>query len=178
MARSGCRGINFGLESGSDDVLGKVAKQGVDVRRIRTVLAAARAAGLHSHLLVAVGLPEETRETLAETYELLGEVPARSLGVTGITPFPGTQLWEDAEKGAWILTTDWSRYGGDDTVMRTSHLQADDIRFAAQMLFERFQLTHSANRPDSTRLASHRARFLRWVGGASPKTAGAEDTPS
>lgn len=165
MARAGCRGINFGLESGSDEVLGSMAKQGVDVRRIREVLAAAARAGIHSHLLVAVGLPDETRTTIAATYDLACELPAGSLGVTGITPLPGTPMWEDARRNDWILSTEWSRYGGNDTVMRTGHLSAADIRFAARMIHEGFRLRHRASPAAPVEVSGHRGLLQAWVRG-------------
>lgn len=162
MARAGCRGINFGIESGDDEVLARGAKQGVNVKRIREVLEATRRAGVHSHLLVVVGLPSETRESIGRTWSLLAELPAQSLGVTGVTPFPGTRLWDDAEHAGWILSTDWSRYGGNDTVMVTGHLDAEDIRFAGQMLDEHFRLTRNPA-DDPAALARHRAGMEAWL---------------
>ena len=163
MAKAGCRGINFGLESGDDEVLQAGAKQGVDVKKIRSILKATHAAGIASHLLVIVGLPQETRKTIFETYRLLAELPARTIGVTTVTPMPGTDLWYDAEKNDWIRSKEWANYGGNQTVMVTDHLSMEDIRFAWGMLFEYFQLTRHDSGATPAAIAAHQARMADWV---------------
>jgi nucleoside-diphosphate-sugar epimerase len=168
LARAGCKGINFGLESGSDDVLASGAKQGVNVQRIRQVLDDTARVGIVSHLLVAVGLPQETRSSIRETYVLLGELPARSLGVTGITPFPGTELWYDAMRNNWVKSTDWREYGGNGTVMVTDHLTQEDMRFAARMMFDYFQMTRPGSGATKQQIADHRAAMDAWVAEGLP----------
>jgi nucleoside-diphosphate-sugar epimerase len=164
MAAAGCRGINFGIESGDDEVLAKGAKQGVDVTKIKRVLAAVHAHGMHSHLLVVVGLPDETRASLAHTYDLLVQLPARSLGVTGITPFPGTDLWKLAVAKTWLEDLAWEHYGGNHTVMRTDHLSSADIRYAGQMLHDGFKLSKPDGGNEQQR-QEHRDHLQRWVEG-------------
>jgi radical SAM superfamily enzyme YgiQ (UPF0313 family) len=168
MARAGCKGINFGLESGSDDVLAAGAKQGVNVQRIRHILTETGKVGMVSHLLVAVGLPQETRASIRETYRLLGELPAHSLGVTGITPFPGTDLWYDAIKNDWVKSMDWTEYGGNGTVMVTDNLTQEDMRFAAHMMVDYFRMTRPESGATSEDLAAHRARMDQWVAEGLP----------
>jgi hypothetical protein len=171
MARSGCRGINFGLESGDDEILQAGAKQGVDVKKIRSILQATDRAGILSHLLVVVGLPQETRKTIYETYRLLAELPARTIGVTTVTPMPGTDLWYDAEKHDWIRSREWARYGGNHTVMATDHLTPEDIRFAWGMLFEYFQLTRPGSGATRAQIADHESRMSDWVARGLPALA-------
>ncbi len=163
LAAAGCKGINFGLESGDDDVLKSGAKQGVDVKRIRTILNETDKVGIISHLLVVVGLPQESRKSIQGTYLLLGELPAKTLGVTGITPFPGTELWSDAIRNNWVRSTNWAEYGGNQTVMVTDNLSQADIRFAAEMIFQYFQMTRPGSGATPAQLASHRERMAAWV---------------
>ena len=163
MAAAGCRGISFGIESGDDEVLARGAKQGVDVQRIRRVLLQTAAAGIHSHLLAVVGLPEETRASIAHTYDLLTELPASTLGVTGITPFPGTALWKTAIEHGWVLDVNWEHYGGNHTVMRTDNLSPEDIRFAGQMLYDGFCMTRADSTADAAARSAHRAKLGAWV---------------
>ena len=126
-------------------------------------------AGIVSHLLVAVGLPQETRASIQETYLLLGELPARSLGVTGITPFPGTELWYDAMRNDWVKSTDWREYGGNGAPMITDNLSQEDMRFAARMMFDYFKMTRPEQRRDSaTEIERHRAQMADWVAQGLP----------
>src|SRR5262249_43681022 len=172
LAKAGCKGINFGLESGNDDVLAAGGKQGVNVEKIRKILRETANAGIVSHLLVAVGLPQETRASIHETYLLLGELPAYSLGVTGITPFPGTELWFDAVEHDWVRSTDWREYGGNGTPMITDNLTQEDMRFAWRMMFEYFKMTRPESGVPRDEIERHRAAMKAWVDGArvSPRS--------
>ena len=166
LAKAGCKGINFGLESGSDDVLASGAKQGVNVQRIRKILRRHRE-GRHRLAPARRGRPSAGDPRLDP-----GDVPAArrasrasSLGVTGITPFPGTELWHDAMKNDWVKSTDWREYGGNGAPMITDNLSQDDMRFAARMMFDYFKMTRPESGATREELERHRAAMADWVAG-------------
>jgi hypothetical protein len=73
------------------------------------------------------GLPGETLETLQDSQRF-----AESLdiiyGYHILAPFPGTTIREEVDKyDLEILTSDWSLYDANRSVVRTSHLSAQDI---------------------------------------------------
>jgi len=70
MARSGCRYLLWGVESGNDRVLGLMDK-GNTADSTRATLRAAARAGLRNHVFLIVGYPTETRDELADTVRLL-----------------------------------------------------------------------------------------------------------
>lgn len=72
MARSGCRYVLWGMESGNQRILNLMDK-GTQPAEIGEVLKHSHAAGISNHVYVICGFPTETREEYAETIEFLRE---------------------------------------------------------------------------------------------------------
>ena len=66
MARAGCTGIFFGIETGSQR-LQRVINKKLDLVEARSRIAAADRNGIHTTVALIVGFPEETRDDLRET---------------------------------------------------------------------------------------------------------------
>lgn len=127
MHAAGCRGINLGVETGDDSVRTSRAKAGVTRQQLSEIRATARELGLRLHFLLMVGLPEESRRSLYMTYRLVRAMRPDSIGVTIVTPYPGTPLYEDALRKGWVESQDWARYGGHQAVMRTDFLEPAEL---------------------------------------------------
>jgi hypothetical protein len=127
MAGAGCDSISFGIESGCPEMLKRVRK-GIKLEQAQDAVRMCKQAGMLPHASFMVGLPGETRESLARTDEF-----ARSLnilyGYHYLAPFPGTTLCEKVGKyDLEILTRDWSKYDANDAIVRTASLSPQDIR--------------------------------------------------
>ena len=127
MAAAGCDSVSFGVETGNPQMLKRI-KKGINLDQVRRAVAMCRRSGMIAHASFIVGLPGETKETLAET-----EALAKSLGCLYgyhyLAPFPGTTLCENAgQYDLTILTRDWTKYDANDAIVRTSALSPQDIR--------------------------------------------------
>jgi len=92
--RAGCRGINFGTDSGNDAML---ACLGRAHRKADIVAAAAatKAAGMSCMLDLLLGGPGESRESLRETFEMARSCGADRVGIAvGVGVCPGTPFAE------------------------------------------------------------------------------------
>ncbi len=142
MAHAGCRGINIGVETGDENLLQKRAKPGMNFKELRRLHAEARKLGIRLHFLFMLGFPEDTRSTLFNTYSLLHELCPGSIGVTYVTPYPGTPLYEEALGQNLILTEDYEKYNGHTPVMRSRALTRDELVYAREALLRRHKLNH------------------------------------
>lgn len=70
LAKSGCKLLLFGLESGSDRVLSLMDK-GIDADRLWEVLAASHRVGIANFVSVIFGFPGETRDEARETIRMI-----------------------------------------------------------------------------------------------------------
>lgn len=128
MAAAGCTGIQYGVESGSQRILDSVKH--IKKQTAYDAVRWAVAAGISISCSFMVPFPDDTEETLAETFAFMREVKdagARIL-VSYTTPYPGTMFSDRAgELGLEILTDDWSLYDAKHVVMRTKNLTAARI---------------------------------------------------
>jgi radical SAM superfamily enzyme YgiQ (UPF0313 family) len=96
MRAGGCAHVEFGTESLSAAVLGRLQKpfRPADVHRAHT---AARAAGIHVAHFLLPGGPGETADTLTETLDACEALEGAPLFFfCGVRIYPGTDLWAQA----------------------------------------------------------------------------------
>ncbi|MDP8225227.1 MAG: radical SAM protein [Candidatus Lernaella stagnicola] len=113
MAKSGCRHISFGVESGSEEILTSVHK-GIGKDIIRRAVSEAQAAHILVDNFFIIGLPGETRETIRETIRFAVELNSDFANFFLLVPYPGTEVYTMAERGEGglrLLTKDWDLYG-------------------------------------------------------------------
>lgn len=128
MAAAGFSAIQFGIESGSQAILDSV--KGIDKRAAHDAVRWATSAGITAACSFMVPFPDDTKETLSETFEFMRTLRGAGgqLLVSYTTPYPGTMFFNDAEKlGLKILTRDWGRYDAKQLVLETSRLSAREI---------------------------------------------------
>jgi len=90
--RSGCRGIDFGVDSGEDGML-RLLGRDFRVDDLRHTAAICHQQGLIFMYDLLLGGPGETKETLKQTLELMKELsPSRVGAALGVRIFPGTEL--------------------------------------------------------------------------------------
>lgn len=92
MARAGCWQIDYGIESGSSELLRRIGK-GLTLEQIRSAVEKTKAAGIKVRGFFMLGLPGETEETLNQTIEFAKTLKL-DVAIFHITvPFPGTDLY-------------------------------------------------------------------------------------
>ena len=99
MARSGCRGIYFGVETGSQ-TLQQLVKKRLNISLLDPTLTQAKEVGINVTTSFITGFPEETFSDLKATVDCLENClrisPATtSLQLHLLTPEPGTALYEE-----------------------------------------------------------------------------------
>lgn len=138
MAGAGCDSISFGVESGNVDMLKRI-KKGIKLDQVYEAVKMCKQAGMIAHASFMVGLPGETKETLAETDRFAKSTKA-VYGYHFLAPFPGTTVREKInEYDLEILTDDWSRYDANDAIVKTSSLEPQMMNDFGRRFFEEFE---------------------------------------
>jgi len=116
MRRAGLVHVNFGVESGDDDIL-RAIKKGLKTDHVVRALEWAKEAGLSTACNFMLGFPQETPAALERTLRFMQRIAPlvdtfSTLGV--LVPFPGTPLYEDFHLEYrftdWWLREECSRY--------------------------------------------------------------------
>lgn len=122
MTKAGCAFINFGLESGSQNII-NLCRKNIPIPVAEKAIAACQKTGIAVGVFKLLGLPGETRQTFIQTLEFIvrNKLPIPyPFPINLPTPYPGTELhrqaelqfktkisWEDAPKYAGRVGTDF-----------------------------------------------------------------------
>ncbi|MEW6599421.1 MAG: glycosyltransferase [Nitrospirota bacterium] len=134
MRNAGCAGINIGVETGDQKVMESQAKRGLTVEKLIHLRLKAKSLGIKLHFLLSKGFPAETKKSFVDTFELMMKLRPESLGITIMTPYPGTRLYKEAEEKGWIESRNWEDYGGHQFVMHTDNLSREDFYYGLKFL--------------------------------------------
>jgi len=116
MRRAGLIHVNFGVESGDDEIL-RAIKKGLRTDQVVRALEWAKQEGLTTACNFMLGFPQETPVELERTLRFMQRIAPMvdafsTMGV--VVPFPGTPMYENyhVEYGFtnWWLGADYSRY--------------------------------------------------------------------
>lgn len=136
MHQAGCWHISYGVESGSQDILDHEGKQ-LKIHQIHEGIANTRQAGISAKGFFIVGHPRETKETLEATYRLTQDVPFSDIGVTCMTPFPGSPLSKVAHEFG-TFDNDWTKMNLLTPVFIPFGLAAEDLLFWQKKILRDF----------------------------------------
>ena len=101
MKEAGCRLMIVGYESGDPQIL-KNIKKGATVEMALRFTENARKLGLAIHGDFIVGLPGESRESLARTVEFAKRLDVETIQVSVAHPYPGTEFYDYVQRNGLI----------------------------------------------------------------------------
>jgi len=101
MKKAGCWQISYGIESGNEKILVSTNK-GITKKMVKEAVEATARVGIQSFGFFILGLPGETKETMAETIEFAKSLSLNAANFTMATPYPGTELWALAKKRGFL----------------------------------------------------------------------------
>jgi anaerobic magnesium-protoporphyrin IX monomethyl ester cyclase len=103
MKEHGCFLVQFGVESGDDEMLKKI-KKNITTEKVATAVAAAQHAGLNVATYFILGHPGDTYDTVLRTIDFAVRINADVCHFFVLVPFPGTYNYTflpDELKGCW-----------------------------------------------------------------------------
>lgn len=109
MHKAGCRLITFGVESGNQRILDSVGKK-VTLEQVKAAVKMAHKSGIDITASYILGLPGETRETILETIKFAKKLDTLYAQFNIIVPYPGTRVFDYAEKNGLLRNKKWSNY--------------------------------------------------------------------
>jgi anaerobic magnesium-protoporphyrin IX monomethyl ester cyclase len=106
MRAAGCVRVFFGIESGTNEVLGLMRKQ-ITVEQARSAVYNAKAAGLRVGAFFIIGYPGENDDTVLNTVRFASALPLDYLSFTLPYPIPGTALFERVKNDGGFIVDDY-----------------------------------------------------------------------
>jgi anaerobic magnesium-protoporphyrin IX monomethyl ester cyclase len=111
MRKAGCRMVNFGIESGSPEILEKIGKK-ISLDKAVDAISACTRAGLRTQCTFIVGFPFDTDETMELTYKTACRIKPTIAMFFPLTPYPGTSVFNEFMDPALAPKTvgEWDRF--------------------------------------------------------------------
>lgn len=131
--KAGCRMISFGFESGSQRIL-DVLKKNTTVQQAKEAVRLCREAGIIVNGSFMIGNPTETLEDIKMTHRFVRENKITMPAFFICTPYPGTVLWEMAEKRLG-RRLDWSDFDQERVVVNFSEIPTHIIERLRNWLY-------------------------------------------
>lgn len=145
MADAGCTSIQFGIESGAQEILDSV--KGIDKATALAAVTSAVNHNISTSCSFMIPFPDDTEATLAETRSFMKEMHEAGgrLLISYTTPFPGTAFHDDAPRlGLKILSRDWSLFDAKHVVLETKNLSAARVERIAEEIAEELGMARTA----------------------------------
>jgi len=106
----GCKGIAFGVESGSQYVLDNILKKGTKLEQVKDAFKWAYEVGIPTDGYFMIGIPGETEENIKETIRFSTQLKASASNFAITIPMPRTELYDIALKHGKITAKSWNDF--------------------------------------------------------------------
>ncbi len=105
MKHAGCWQISYGVETAAQEIH-DIEKKNITVGQIEQAIRETHEAGIKTIAFCMIGHPLETPQTIRKTIDFVKRVPVDDFKMMYITPYPGTELYQQADKYG-KLNRDW-----------------------------------------------------------------------
>jgi radical SAM superfamily enzyme YgiQ (UPF0313 family) len=102
--------VSVGAESGAPEILAAMDKR-ITVQQLLRAARFIMERGVNCHTNWIIGYPGETPETLSKTLALVQAMKPTTAGFTILTPYPGTAVYETAQRDGTLMGQ-WSARSG------------------------------------------------------------------
>jgi radical SAM superfamily enzyme YgiQ (UPF0313 family) len=106
LKRAGCVRIQYGIESGTEEILRAMNKR-ITLDQARKAVAATKKAGIGVLLDFMIGYPGETQEQIKKTVAFARELDPTFVQFGITTLFPGTRIYDDAMRDGFLKEDFW-----------------------------------------------------------------------
>jgi len=139
MKRSGCHQVLMGIETGDEQIMRNIGKP-IDKRRYLRSVAIAHEHGIEVRGSFIIGNVGETHATMQATVDFAKALDLDLFQLNISTPYPGTQLFQDAVGRGALVHTNWAEYGQGRVLVHLPDLTADEIYAFERHAFRSFYL--------------------------------------
>ncbi len=139
MKDAGCEAIYYGIESASERILAYYSKR-IDMRKVERAVKLAKKVGIATICSFIIGAPMETREEMAATLKLALKLDPDYAQFSILTPYPGTELYEEAKARGWLLSENYDDYTAAKPVLKNAHMSPQEVARFLRYCYLRFYL--------------------------------------
>ena len=137
MAEAGLARASLAVEHGDDYIRNKVIGKLLERDKCIEVADLLKQYKIMSHGQFIMGFPEDTNETLQNSYDFINEIQLDKVGVGTLVPFPETKLYEQVVKEKlWIIEPNYDELwkkpvsqGQGDFIIKPHNMTIEDLYY-------------------------------------------------
>ena len=139
--KSGCRGLFFGLESVSEEKIKRMSKsmrsQTATIDAIKRIMGS----GVLFHASLVFGFDDDDVSVFDETLEFLAKTKIPSATFNILTPYPGTDVFDQFKSENRLITENWDYYDHCTVTYQPKSMTVDELNEGYQYVKESFYST-------------------------------------
>jgi len=127
LRKSGLRWILLGVENSKQSTLESFRKN-ITPEDAKKAVKLLKKNDVFTHAMFIIGERKDTAESITESRKFINELDPDFVIFAILTPFPGTELFEEAKKNGWIEDSNWNNYDMVHAIMPTETLSRKDLQ--------------------------------------------------
>ncbi len=126
-AESGCQGLFVGIESFSQNSLIETNKKFNHVEDYREKVKRIHSFGIMVQAGIVFGFDHDGKDIFERTVEAAERIKLDTAAFSILTPYPGTDLYNQLESERRIITHDLSKYDSDNVVFKPNRMSPEEL---------------------------------------------------
>jgi anaerobic magnesium-protoporphyrin IX monomethyl ester cyclase len=137
LRRSGLRWVLLGVENPNQSILDGFRK-GITKEDSKKAIELLKKHDIAAHAMFIIGDRRDTAESIANLREFVNELDPDFAIFAILTPFPGTEIFEEAKRNGWIEDFNWSHYDMVHAIMPTETLSRMEVQEELYLCYRSF----------------------------------------
>jgi radical SAM superfamily enzyme YgiQ (UPF0313 family) len=138
MKEAGCFRIHYGVETGDPNLLKSVGKPRLGLDKIRSAFTLTKENDIFAHAHLMIGFPEENEDSINRSIQFIGEIEPDSVNINIVTPYPGTEFYDEVIANGHLSNQDWSLFTSFEPISEIRYLESEDLKKARKKIKRQF----------------------------------------
>ncbi len=127
LRKSGLIWVLLGVENSSQQTL-ESFKKGITPMDAKEAVHLLKQNGIFAHAMIIIGNRKDTKQTITQLKKFTNELDPDLVMFGTLTPFPGTEIYNEAKRNGWIKDKNWSHYDMIHAIMPTEELSVQQVQ--------------------------------------------------
>jgi radical SAM superfamily enzyme YgiQ (UPF0313 family) len=128
MAKAGCNGINFGIESADIQIQINVGRKPIAQEQFVQTIALCRELGIKTFSFFIIGLPGDTLQSILSTIKFAIDLNPNWVQFTAASPFIGTKLRDWAIAQGFVTEDEYAYISSHEVSIANENLSKEQIQ--------------------------------------------------
>ena len=127
LRKSGLIWVLLGVENTEPSTL-EAFKKGITPEDAKTAVGLLKQNGIFAHAMFIIGMRKDTVSSVQRLRECASDLDPDLAMFSALTPFPGTEIFDEAKRNGWIEDFNWSHYDMVHAIMPTETLSRQEVQ--------------------------------------------------